>query len=166
MTHVEEEEEEEEEEPRRTIQRANEKSGVFCLFFLSSFLSFHPGIEAFGDLPFRLIASKKIFFFFFFFFSLAIVSSFCRRLEEEGDGFGKLKSLQGIIYTPRSLTQLCTLILLLLWVLVGWWVLTQWKNHQQSLAAQTLEFLRCWFGKVSGFLFFRCWKESGMFFGF
>jgi hypothetical protein len=62
VTHVDEEEEEgeEEEEPRRTIQRANEKSGVFFLCFLSSFLSFHPGIEAFGDLPFRLIASKKI----------------------------------------------------------------------------------------------------------
>jgi hypothetical protein len=52
----------------------------------------------------------KFFFFFFFFFSLALVSSFCRRLEEEGDGFGKLKSLQGIIYTPHSLTQLCTLL--------------------------------------------------------
>jgi hypothetical protein len=67
------------------------KSGVFSPFFLSSFLSFHPGIEAFGDLPFRLIASKK-----FFFFSLALVGSFCRRLEEGGDGFGKLKSLQGV----------------------------------------------------------------------
>jgi hypothetical protein len=33
---------------------------------------------------------------FFFFFSLALVSSFGRRLEEEGDGFGKLKSLQGV----------------------------------------------------------------------
>jgi hypothetical protein len=47
---------------------------------------------------------------FFFFFSLALVSSFCRRLEEGGDGFGKLKSLQGIIYTPHSLTQLWTLL--------------------------------------------------------
>jgi hypothetical protein len=37
---------------------------------------------------------------FFFFFSLALVSSFGRRLEEEGDGFGKLKSLQGISTHP------------------------------------------------------------------
>ncbi len=71
------------------------------------------------------------------------------------------------LHTPLTHPIVHTLLLLLLlWVLVGWWVLSQWKNHQQSLAAQTLEFLRWWFGKVSGFLFSRCWKESGMFFGF
>jgi hypothetical protein len=46
------------------------------------------------------LQGKKFFFFFFFFFSLALVSSFGRRLEEEGDGFGKLKSLKGISTHP------------------------------------------------------------------
>jgi len=73
VTHV--EEEEEEEEARRTIQGANEKSGVFFPFFLASFLSFHPGIEAFGDLPFRLIARKKILLLLLSRFSFQLWSS-------------------------------------------------------------------------------------------
>lgn len=72
--------------------------GFFFAFFLSSFLSFHPGIEAFGDLPFRLIARKKILLFLLLLSRFSF--SFGRRLEEEGDGFGKLKSLQGISTHP------------------------------------------------------------------